>query len=128
MLSQRFLARVTKINNFIPLFPRSDATKKMLPEKLNDILLYAIPNGWAKRAYLQGLDSRMKTFRETCVMFDRMEFYVQVYKGQTPSKKIPRADANRDSHVRKRKIGEDASPTNSKKVHAVKHKTKMHSL
>ena len=61
-------------------------------------------------------------------MFERVEISEFVYEGQTPSKKIPRADANRDSHVRKRKIGEDASPTNSKKVHAVKHKTKMHSL
>ena len=57
-------------------------------------------------------------------MFERMETAEQVYEGQTPSKKIPREDANRDNHVRKRKIGEAASPTNSTKGRTGKRKTK----
>ena len=53
-----------------------------------------------------------------------MEIAEQVYEGQTPYRKIPRADANRDSHVRNRKGGESALPTNPEKGRAVKRKTK----
>ena len=58
-------------------------------------------------------------------MFEQVEISGQIYEGQTPSKKIPRADANRDSHIRERKGGETASPTNPKKGHSGKLKTKM---
>ena len=52
-------------------------------------------------------------------MFKRMEIAEQVYEGVTPSKTPIRADSNRDSHGRKRNGGEAASPTNTKKGHAI---------
>ena len=56
-------------------------------------------------------------------MFKQIEIAEQVYKGQTPLKKlIPYA--NRDSRVRKRKGGESALPTNSNKGCADKLKKK----
>ena len=61
-------------------------------------------------------------------MFKQMQIAVQVYKGQTPSKKIPRSDANCDSYVRKIKVGESASPTNTKKGRTGNLKTKMYYL
>ena len=63
MLFKVFLARLTVINNFLPLLPGSDTTKKMPPEELNEILLCVVPNGWDKQAYLQGWDFEVKTFR-----------------------------------------------------------------
>ena len=57
-------------------------------------------------------------------MFKQIEIAEQVYKGQTPSKTIPMPDANRDSRVRKIKVGESASPNNPKKVRTGKQMTK----
>ena len=54
-----------------------------------------------------------------------MEVAEQVYEEGTPSKTPIREEANRDGHIRKQKGGESASPTNSEKDRAVKHKTKM---
>ena len=82
-----FTARLTEINNFLPIFPVLDATKNIPPKEINEILIYALPNSWSKQAYLQGWDFKMKTFRETCAIFDLMEISEQVYKGQTHSKK-----------------------------------------
>ena len=61
-------------------------------------------------------------------MFKQMDISEQVYEEQTPSKKIPRADSNHGSYVRKRKGGEAVSPTNPKKGRAGKRKTKIKSL
>ena len=58
------------------------------------------------------------------MMFDRIEIAEHIYEGQTQSKKIPRADSNCDSHVRKRSGGEDTSTTNLDKGRSDKHKTK----
>ena len=77
---KRFTERLTKINNFLPLLPVSDTTKKMPAKELNEIPIHAVPNGWAKQSYLQGWDFEVKTYRKTCDMFERMEISEQVYK------------------------------------------------
>ena len=41
-----------------------------------------------KQSYLQGWDFEMKTYRETCAMFERMEIAEQMYKGKPPFKKV----------------------------------------
>ena len=56
-------------------------------------------------------------------MFEQMEISDQLCEIETPSKKIIRSDANRDSHVRKIKGGEATSPTNPEKICAGKRKT-----
>ena len=66
----------------------------------------------------------MKTYKETCDMFEQTEIAEQVYEGGTPSKTPTRADANREGHIRKCKGGESASPTNPKKGRSDKRKTK----
>ena len=86
MTCKRSTVRLTEINNFLPLFPGLDASKKMEMKELNDILLHAVCNGWSKQSYLQGLDFDLKTCRETCELFKRMEVTEQVYEGGTPSK------------------------------------------
>ena len=50
---KNFAARLTEMNNFLPLFPGSEASKKMETEELNEILLHAVPNAWAKKSYLK---------------------------------------------------------------------------
>ena len=49
---KHFVAQLTKINNFLPLFPGSDASKNIPPEELNEIILHAVPNGWENQSYL----------------------------------------------------------------------------
>ena len=75
---KRFAARLTEINNFLPLLPWSDASNKMEMEELNEILLHEVPNGWSKQSYLQGWDFELNTYRETCSIFDHMEVDEQV--------------------------------------------------
>ena len=69
-----------EINSVLPLFSGSDASKKMEMEELNEILLHTVLNGWSKQSYLQGWGFELKTYRETCAMFERMEVAEQVYK------------------------------------------------
>ena len=52
--SKHFSARLKELNKYLTLFSGSSTTNKIPPEELNKILLHAIPNGWAKQAYLQG--------------------------------------------------------------------------
>ena len=56
ILFKHFCARHKELNNYLPLFPGSSASKKMPPEELNEILLHAVPNSWAKQASLQVWD------------------------------------------------------------------------
>ena len=124
MLFNHFTERLTEINNFLNLLPGLDTTKKVTHEEINDILIHTMTNGWYKQDYLQGCEFDMKTFRQTCTIFKQIEIAEQVYKGQTPSKKIPMPYANRDSCVRNRKGGEAALPTSSKKGGTGKRKKK----
>ena len=60
------------MNNFLPLFPRSDVSKKITQKELNEILLRAVPNEWKKQSYLNGCDFEVKTYKETCAMFEQI--------------------------------------------------------
>ena len=75
-----FVARLTKINNYLPLFSGSSAAKKIPPKELNNIILHAVPNSWTKKAYLQGWDFEGKSFKETCNICERMNVAEQVYE------------------------------------------------
>ena len=44
MTFKHFAARLMEMNNFLPLFPGSDASEKMEMEELNKILLHAVPD------------------------------------------------------------------------------------
>ena len=92
MTFKSFAARLTETNNFLPLFPGLDNSKKMEIEELNKILLHAVPNVQAKKSYLQGWDFELNTYRETCAMLDLVEVTEQVYKGGSPSKTPTRED------------------------------------
>ena len=61
MSFKRSAERLMEIDNFLPLFPGSDPTKKTPPEELNDKFLHAAPNGWERQSYLQGWDFEMNT-------------------------------------------------------------------
>ena len=62
-----------EMNNFLPLFHGLDPSKKISSEEHNKILLSAVPNGLAKQPYLQGWYFEMKTYKDTCAMFEQME-------------------------------------------------------
>ena len=85
---KRFAAQLTEINNFLHILPSLDAKKNMTNEELKEILLHALPNGWENQSWLQVWNFEIKAYRETCVIFERMEISEQVYEGQTPSKRI----------------------------------------
>ena len=121
---KRFAARLTEPNSYLPLFPGYSASKKMPPEELNQILLHAVPNGWEKQAYVKGLDFKMKRYKATCKLFERMEIAEKIYEGRNTPKTPTREDSNRASLDRKKKLGEAASPNNPKMGHSGKCKTK----
>ena len=124
MTFKSFAARLTEINNFLPIFLGSDVTKDMTHEELNDIILHAVPNSWVKKSYLQGWDFEMKTYKETCATFEQLEIAEKFYGGGKPSQTPTRAYAKDGGHVSKLKGGEDALPTNPKKGRSGKRKTK----
>ena len=70
-----------EMNNFLPLFPGSDITKKMMPEDLNKILLHAVTNSWAKQYHLQGWYFNINTYKETCAVFEQIKIAIKVYEG-----------------------------------------------
>ena len=45
----------------------------MAPEELNDILLYAVPNVWAKHAYLQSCGFEGRNYKDSYEMFEHIE-------------------------------------------------------
>ena len=100
-----FAARLTELNDYLPLFPGSSSVNKIPLEDLNDILLHAVPKGWAKQAYIQGWNFEMKSYKATWKLFKRMEVAEKIYKGENTYKTPPREDANCASHGRKRKGG-----------------------
>ena len=53
---KRFTSRLTEINNFLPLLPSSEASKKIPPEDLNEILPHEVTSVWAKQYYLRVRD------------------------------------------------------------------------
>ena len=100
-----FTARLKEIKNFIWIFPGSDTSKNISPGEINEVLLHAVTNGWAKYSYQQIWDFETNTFGVTCAMFEQNGNTRTGYKGQTPSKKRPREDDNCNSHFMKRKLG-----------------------
>ena len=54
----------------------------------------------------------LKTYKETCAIFERMEVAEQVYEWGKTYKTPTRVEANRDGQFRKLKGRKAASPTN----------------
>ena len=50
MTFKRFAERLTEMNNFLMLFPGSEASKKMEMEELNEILLDAVTKAFTKQS------------------------------------------------------------------------------
>ena len=69
---QRLAARLTDLNNYLPLFLVFDAYKNMEEEKMNEILLHDVPNSWAKQSYLQGWYFGARGYRETYEMLKQV--------------------------------------------------------
>ena len=107
-----FVAQLTQLNNYLPLFPVLGAVKRMDPEELNDILLLAVPNPWSRQAYIQGWDFKGWSFKEAWNIFERMYITGSIYKGGAPSKNAQQVEAYCASYGRKKKWGTSASPSN----------------
>ena len=82
MYFKRFTARLTEIDNFLPLLPGYEPTNKINTKELNKILLHTVPNEWERQYYFQGWGFETKTYRETCGIFEQMEIAEQVYEGK----------------------------------------------
>ena len=76
---KRFAARLTELNNYLPLFIGSSVYKKITHKDLNKILLHSVLNGGGKQTYLQGWDFEMQTYKVTCNMLKHMEIAEQFY-------------------------------------------------
>ena len=117
-----FAARRTELNNYLPLFLGSIVANKMYPEELNEILIHAVPNSWARKSYIQGRDFEERSYKETCDMFKRMEISEAIYEGEENSKNTSQAEAYRSSSGRKKKGGASASPSNPEQGYSGKRK------
>ena len=100
-----FSAQLKELNNHLPLFPGSSVSNKMAPEELNEIILHAIFNEWAKQAYLQDSSFKGRTCNDTCKMFYRMVIAEQFYECGKTYKNTNREEADPASHISKRKGG-----------------------
>ena len=49
LLFKFLAARLTEINNYLPLLPGSSESQNMAPEELNEILLHVVTNRWTKK-------------------------------------------------------------------------------
>ena len=58
---KHFAARLTEINNYLPLFTGSRKPNNMPPEELNEILIHNIPNVWENQSYIKVWDFKGKT-------------------------------------------------------------------
>ena len=65
-----------------------------------------MPNGWIKKAYVQGFDSKTLTFKQVVDMFECVKIAETTYEGVVKYSTI--ADANRVGD-RSQKRGESAS-------------------
>ena len=110
-----FSARLAELNNYLPIFPGSSATKNMAPEELNKILLQAAHNSWAKQAYLQGWVFEGSYYKYTCDMFERMEIAESIYERGAPSQNTQRLEAKCSSLGRKQKGLGSTSASNPKR-------------
>ena len=104
------------------MLPVSYESKKMNEVDLKNILLCAVLNGWAKKYYLQGWFFKIKTYKDTCDMFERMEFSEQVCERVEPFKTLNWSDVNFNGHSRYKNVGEAVFPSNPDKGCAVKRK------
>ena len=86
----------------------------MDPEETNKILLHTVPNSWERQAYIQGWEFKRQYSKDTCNIFEHTEIAEAIYKGGAPYKNNQRAEADRVSYGRKKKVGASASPSNSK--------------
>ena len=83
MTFKHFYARLTEIDNFLTHLPGSDLSKNITYEEISEIILHSVPNWRAKESYINGWYFNMKTYKETCAMFEQMELAWQVYEGGT---------------------------------------------
>ena len=90
-----FAKQLTELNNQLPIFLVSSNAKKMGPEELNKILLHAVSNSWSQQAYIQGWDFEGRSYKDTCVIFERTKIAEAVYEGGAPPLKNQQAEADR---------------------------------
>ena len=65
MSTRRLSACLMDLEKYLLSFPGSNDSNKTDEGDINEILLNAVHNGWAKQAYLQGWDFEERSYRET---------------------------------------------------------------
>ena len=58
--------------HYMTIFTGSDMDNKICQEKLNDIILHNMPNGWDKPDFMQGFDFETMNFNKSINMFEYM--------------------------------------------------------
>ena len=64
--------RLTKLNEYLVLFPGSDEFKNMSEPGLNVIILYSMPNGWSNQSYFLELGFQVP-YNKASNIFERMK-------------------------------------------------------
>ena len=88
MTTQDYVARISEMNSYLPLFP--PVATRTAPEKLPDdeivnLLEFEVPNSWQKAMILQDFDPLQKTVREFIQFCKKLE-QVEHTDGSVPMK------------------------------------------
>ena len=83
-----YAARLTELNEYLPILPGSNKRIKMGKEYLNKILLHSIPNGCINQIYTQGFNYET-TFKKVINIYKQMKTTKKIYKGVVKPPKNP---------------------------------------
>ena len=60
---RRYEARLIDLNGYLASFPGATMADKICVTELNEIILNSMPNSWTDRAYVQGFDCELISFK-----------------------------------------------------------------
>ena len=76
---RRYSYCLIDLNEYLDSFPGENMPDKIGLTELNQNLLFSMPNGWSKQAYVQGFDCKYITFKKAVYIFERMDIFRNLF-------------------------------------------------
>ena len=76
---RRYSYCLIDLNEYLDSFPGENMPDKIGLTELNQNLLFSMPNGWSKQAYMKGFYYRSITFKKAVNMFERLDMTESIY-------------------------------------------------
>ena len=93
MTIMHMVARLTELNDQLPLYPNSDESKKLDETVIKEIVEFAIPREWKRQMSLQRFAIETKSLKETIEFCKDME----TYEKNNPEPKKNRASSSKSA-------------------------------